>query len=111
VSLAAGLAIVYRPEVRRMPVLLVVAAVLGLAAAAAPDVAPLFAQAALPGAALALGAWALRLVSDPQRTGSRLIPQVAVSASSLTRPLAARPSLIVASALDDSPTTTQARSP
>ncbi len=111
VSLAAGLAIVYRPEVRRMPLLLVVAAVLGLAAAVAPDVAPLFAQAALPGAALALGAWALRLVSDPQRTGGRLIPQVAVSASSLTRPHAARPSLIVASALDDSPTTTQARSP
>jgi hypothetical protein len=108
-SLAGGLALVYRPVLRRMPLLLGAAAVVGIAAAAAPNVAPLVAQAALPGAALALVAWVLRIVIDPRRGQAAPGPRVMVSASSLTRPHAARPSLIVTSAVDDSPSSTQAR--
>lgn len=108
-SLAGGMALVYLPVLRRMPLLLGAAAVVGIAAAAAPDVAPLVAQAAIPGVALALMAWALRIVIDPRRGHAALGPRVTVSASSLTRPHVARPSLIVTSPVDDSPSSTQAR--
>jgi hypothetical protein len=65
--LAAGLAAVYRPALRRLPVLVGAAAVAGLAVAAFPDVAPLVAQAAVPGAVLALAAAVLRRLIDGRR--------------------------------------------
>jgi len=69
-SLGLGLAIVYRPWLRRVPVLVVVTAVLGFLAAVAPAAAPLVAQASLPGFGLAAAAWALRMLLDPARTDS-----------------------------------------
>jgi hypothetical protein len=71
-SLALGLAILYRPWLRRVPVLVVLAAALGFLAAVAPSVAPLVAQAALPGCGLAVAAWALRAVLDPAGRGAGL---------------------------------------
>jgi hypothetical protein len=109
VSLAVGMALVYRPVLRRVPLLTGAAAVLGLAAVAAPNVSPLVVQAAVPGAVLALAAWALRILVTPRRGHGDSGPRAPVSASSLTRPHAPRPSLIVTSAVDDAPSTTQAR--
>lgn len=94
-ALAAGLAFAYVPAARRPVVLLPIVAVVGLAAAAVPDLAPLAAQAALPGAALSLVAWGLRNWLDRDLRRSATVMPPAVSASSLTRPLAA-PSLVVA---------------
>jgi len=71
-SLALGLAILYRPWLRRVPVLVVLAAALGFLAAFAPSVAPLVAQAALPGCGLAVTAWVLRAVLDPASRGAGL---------------------------------------
>ncbi len=106
-SLAAGLLAVYRAAWRRVSVLVSVIAILGLGAAAFPEIAPLVAQAAVPGAALALLAWALRFTLErrPRRDDSFPAP-----ASSLTRP-AVQPSLIVAQGIDQPSTATHARLP
>jgi hypothetical protein len=55
-----------------VPVLVVLAAALGFLAAFAPSVAPLVAQAALPGCGLAVTAWVLRAVLDPASRGAGL---------------------------------------
>jgi hypothetical protein len=94
--LALGLLGVYLPWLRTVPVVLCLAVIASLAAAGFPELAPLVAQAALPGAALALLAAALRFVLDkrsPPPPPSRL-PAVVVSASSLTQ-VAPQPSLII----------------
>ncbi|MFM7109126.1 MAG: hypothetical protein ACKOZU_11130 [Planctomycetaceae bacterium] len=94
-ALAAGLALAYRPVARRAAVVLPGVAAVGLAAAALPDLAPLAAQAALPGVALSLLAWVLRgrLDREPRRLDASPAP-AAVSGSSLTRAVTA-PSLLV----------------
>lgn len=84
-SLALGLAILYRPWLRRVPVLVVLAAALGFLAAVAPAVAPLVAQAALPGCGLAVAAWALRAVLDPAGRGAGL-PAAPLPPSSVALP-------------------------
>ena len=94
--LALGLLGVYLPWLRTVPVVLGLAVVAGLAAAAFPELAPLVVQAAVPGAALAALAAALRFVLDersPTPPPPRL-PAAVVSASSLTQ-VAPQPSLII----------------
>ena len=63
-TLAVGLAIVYRPMLRRVPAVLSLGAAAVMAAALAPDLAPLIGLAASPGAVLALAAAALRIMID-----------------------------------------------
>ena len=92
--LAVALAVVQRPRLRSPPLLLGAAAAASLAAAAVPDVAPLLAQAALPGAVLAVLAAGLRLVVNRGMLPAARPPVVAVSASSITQP-APVPSLIL----------------
>jgi len=94
--LAVGLLGVYLQRLRTVPVVLGLAAVGSLAAAVFPELAPLVAQAAVPGVALTLLAAALRLVLhwrqrelSPARASSPV-----VSASSLTQ-VAPQPSLII----------------
>jgi hypothetical protein len=96
--LALGLLGVYLPWLRTVPVVLGLAVVAILAAAAFPELAPLVVQAAVPGAALAVLAAALRFVLDersptPLPTPTRG-PAAVVSASSLTQ-VAPQPSLII----------------
>jgi hypothetical protein len=93
---ALGLLGVYQPRLRSIPVVLGLTAIASLAAALFPDLAPLVAQAAVPGTALTVLAAALRLVLDRRTTIplSRL-PVPAVSASSMTQ-VAPQPSLIIA---------------
>ena len=100
--LATGLAMLYRPSLRRTSVVLPVAACLAMAAAVVPDLAPLAVQAAIPGAALSLLAVLLRgfLDHDTDRRSERVAAArrhnvAVVSASSMTR-TASQPSLIVA---------------
>ena len=102
--LAAGLALVYRQGLRRVSVVTAAGACLAIAAALLPDLAPLVAQAAIPGMALSLVAALLRVFIDRGPAADRgrtdrmqpPRPQVAVvSASSLTRAVSP-PSLIVA---------------
>jgi hypothetical protein len=91
--LAAGLAAVYRPALCRLPVLVGAAAVAGLAVAAFPDVAPIVAQAAVPGAVLAVAAAILR----PLVEGRTVVPRnrgPGGGTSSLTE-VAPHPSLII----------------
>lgn len=91
-----GLLGVYQPRLRSMPLVLGFAAIVSLAAAMFPDLAPLVAQAAVPGTALTVLAAALRLTLD-RRTSvppSR-VPVPVVSASSMTQ-VASQPSLIIA---------------
>lgn len=96
--LALGLLGVYLPRLRTVPVVLGLAVVTILAAAAFPELAPLVVQSAVPGAALAVLAAALRFVLDPRSptplpTPTRG-PAAVVSASSLTQ-VAPQPSLII----------------
>jgi len=93
---ALGLLGVYQPRLRSVPVVLGLTAVASLAAALFPDLAPLVAQAAVPGTALTVLAAVLRLLLDRRTTipPSRL-PVPAVSASSMTQ-VAPQPSLIIA---------------
>ena len=95
-ALAVGLAFASGLVARRPIVVVPLLAAVAVAAAARPDLAPLVAQAALPGLALALVGWALRFFADgtAQSAPARQRPQV-VSASSLTRALPAE-SLVVA---------------
>jgi hypothetical protein len=108
-ALAVGLAAVYRPWWRTSGVWIALAASLALAAAMSPDVAPLVAQAAVPGLVLAVVAWALRLFSERSTGRGLRMAAPSAPASSLTRLNAAPPSLIVASGIDEASTTTQAR--
>jgi hypothetical protein len=94
--LAIGVLSVYWPRLRSVPWVLGTAVAASLAAAAFPQLAPLVAQAAIPGAALAMLAAALRKMVD--RRGVSLPARGAVvlgSASSLTQ-VAPLPSLIIA---------------
>lgn len=93
-TLAGGLALAYRPALRRTAVVLPGIAAAGLAAAAFPGLAPLAAQAALPGVALSLLAWALRARLDPAARRPAAAAAAVVSGSSLTRAVTA-PSLVV----------------
>jgi hypothetical protein len=96
VTLAAGLAVAYRPWLRRTPLILPVVAGLVLASAATPELAALLGQAAVPGIALTLVAWALRgLLDRPHGVNLRPLPAL-VSPSSMTRSLGESPSLVVA---------------
>ena len=94
--LAVGLALVYRPMARRTPVVLAMAVTLTLVAAAAPDLAPLVAQAALPGVALSLLAAGLRVFVERSNrpVRPRLAPIVAANSSTRFR---AVPSIVIAS--------------
>ncbi|MFM9059780.1 MAG: hypothetical protein ACKOSQ_11770 [Planctomycetaceae bacterium] len=95
IALAAGLALAYVAAARRPAVLIPLVAAVGVAAAALPDLAPLAAQAAVPGAVLSLLAWIMRGVLDRGVRGPTPAPLVAVSASSITRAVTA-PSLVIA---------------
>lgn len=108
-TLALGLAAVYRPWWRRSEVWVAIAAILALAAAVTPDVAPLVAQAAVPGLMLAAVAWGLQVFAERPRHGGLRAPSSAAPGSSLTRLNAVPPSLIVASRIDEASTTSQAR--
>ncbi|MEI7782215.1 MAG: hypothetical protein WCJ18_09860, partial [Planctomycetota bacterium] len=94
--LAIGLVMVYRPTARRTPAVLAIAVMLTLVAAAVPDLAPLVAQAALPGVALSLLAAGLRVFVE--RAGQSVRPRLApiVTANSSTR-FQAMPSIVIAS--------------
>jgi hypothetical protein len=94
-ALAAGLMWAYVAAARRPVVVVPLLAAVGVAAAALPDLAPLAAQAALPGVALALLAWGLRAFLDRESRPSAARPSPpGVSASSLTR-VVSSPSLLV----------------
>jgi hypothetical protein len=92
-SLAIGLALVYRPAWRQTPVLLGLLASAALLAAAAPQAAVLMAQAAVPGAALAVLAATIRWFLEQPTARPR--PAVPAAASSLTRTNSPAVSLIV----------------
>ena len=109
-SLGLGLAIVYRSWLRRVPVLVVIAALLGFLAAVAPALAPLVAQAALPGCGLAAAAWMLRALLDPGRTGSGAAAAVPQPPSSMVVPRGG-PSLIIDPAVVTGSTATRRRPP
>jgi hypothetical protein len=108
-ALALGLAMVYRPWWRSPRVWITVAAVLALAAAVRPDLAPLVAQAAAPGLALAAVAWALRSFTTRGRSGGLRLPPPSAAASSLTRFNAPPPSLIVSSGIEAASTASRVR--
>jgi hypothetical protein len=101
-ALALGLAFVYRPAVRRTSVVLTLASGLVLAASAMPDLAPLFAQAAVPGLVFSLVAAGLRFfVERPAATGRpRLAPMVTSGSSTRFVPA---PSLVIAPSAMHSP--------
>jgi hypothetical protein len=73
-----GLLLLYRPALRRVPVALGLAAAAALGASAAPDLAPLAIQAALPGVGLMLLAAGLRLALDQPRPAEiqRRVPRL-----------------------------------
>jgi hypothetical protein len=92
---ALGILGVYQPRLRSVPVVLGLAVIASLAAALFPDLAPLAAQAAVPGAALAALAAMLRFIVDRRTTAPPArLPVPAISASSVTQ-VAPQPSLIV----------------
>jgi len=93
-ALAAGLALAYVPLLRRPLFVVPLAAAAGLTATAVPDAGTLVAQAAVPGAVLAILAWLLRawLDRDPSAAVSLALGP---SGSSLTREAAPPPSVLV----------------
>jgi len=93
-ALAAGLALAYVPALRRPAVIVPLLAAVAVGAAALPDLAPLAARAAVPGAALALLAWVLRGLVDRQPHVATARQPAAVSASSLTR-VVSPPAIVV----------------
>jgi len=106
-TLAIGLAIVYHPALRRVPAVLSIGAAAVMAAALVPDLAPLIALAALPGAVLALVAAVLRLVVDrPARRP--FTPVTMVSPESSTRFVPGASILIAPSVAGSSGTATRA---
>ena len=102
-TLAVGLAIVYRPMLRRVPAVLSLGAAAVMAVALAPDLAPLIGLAALPGAVLALAAAALRIMID--RPARR--PLAPMSSESSTRFIPAASILIAPSVAAASGTATR----
>lgn len=102
-TLAVGLALVYRPWLRRVPVVLSMGACVALAAAVAPDLAPLAGLAAVPGVALSLLAAALRMFVD-QPAGRPAPPAFVIPAESSTRYVPAA-SIVIAPSVAQSPTT------
>ena len=108
-TLAAGLVVTYRVGWRRPRVLVAAVATVGLAAAAAPELAPLVAQAALPGMSLAILAWVLKAIVDRPSTGGTRGSVPLASASSLARPRLSAPSLIVGAAVEQGSTATHVR--
>jgi len=108
-TLAIGLAVVYRPSLRRVPTVLSLGAAAVMAAALMPDLAPLLGLSALPGTVLALFAAALRLVVD--RPATRAHPTVAtLPAESSTRFIPGPSILIAPSVAASSGTATRAGS-
>lgn len=103
-TLAIGLLFVYWPSLLRTPTLLALITVIGLFAAAAPDMAMLVAQAAFPGAVMAMLAAGLRRVLDPPSARSR--PPTPMPTSSMARQSSPPVSLIVASQVGTGSTTT-----
>jgi hypothetical protein len=108
VALSLGLALVYRPWWRTPGVWITLAAVLAVAAAIWPDLAPLVAQAAVPGLVLAAVAWALRSFTTRGSGGGQRIPPPSAAASSLTR-FHGTPSLIVSSGVEAASTASRMR--
>jgi hypothetical protein len=95
-ALAIGLALAYRPTLRRPGVVVPLLAALVLAAAASPGLAPLVMQSAAPGVVLVLLAWFLRAALDRPAPGIDLLPdEVMVSATTLTRQLSGPPAIVV----------------
>jgi len=84
-ALGLGLAVVYRPAFRRLPVVILAAATAGLLAALVPAVAPLVLQAAVPGVGLAVAAWALRRVTERRGGPSLMVGTEPQPASSFAR--------------------------
>ena len=102
IALAVGLALVYRPRLRRVPVVLSIGACIALAAAVAPDLAPLAGLAAVPGVALSLLAAALRLFVD-RPAGRPSPPGFSLPADSSTRYVPAA-SIVISPSVAESPT-------
>lgn len=102
-TLAAGLALVYRAALRRVPIVLSIGACLAMAAALAPDLAPLVVLAAIPGIALSLLAVALRLFVD-RPAGRPTPPGPTLPGESSTRYMPA-PSIVISPSAVHSPTT------
>jgi hypothetical protein len=103
ITLAVGLALVYRATLRRVPVVLSIGAGVALVAALVPDLAPLAGLAAVPGVALSLLAAALRAFVD--RPAVRL-PQAGLplAAESSTRYMPTA-SIVISPSVVHSPTT------
>jgi hypothetical protein len=94
IGLAVGLTMVFRPPCRRPAVVIAILAAAAVLWAAVPQLAPLVAQAAVPGVALALLAALLQRLTAVRPTGRPDL--TAGSASSMTRTAVPLPSLIVA---------------
>ena len=108
--LGLGLAMVYRPGMRSTPVVLGIASTVALAAAMAPDLSPLMAQAAIPGALLSLVAGALRGIVDvPTLSGRVKQPAVVITSKSSTHMVPAPSVLIRPSAMRLQESVTAAR--
>jgi len=98
--LGLGLAMVYRPYMRSTPVVLGIASTVAIAAATVPDLSPLMAQAAIPGALLSLVAAALRGIIDvPTLSKSVRQPAVVSASKSSTHMVPAASVLIRPSAM------------
>ncbi|MFN9368813.1 MAG: hypothetical protein ACK6CT_08600, partial [Planctomycetia bacterium] len=111
-TLAIGLAFVYRPAIRRTPIVLALGGCTALATACFPDVAPLWALGALPGIVLAAGAWGLRVAVDGrERSAATPIPGAGAAASSMTRIAGSAPSLILSPTAMGSSVNTTGRGP
>jgi hypothetical protein len=100
--LAVGLAMVYRPTVRRPAVVVSIAAGLAMAAAAVPDLIPLAALSAAPGVALSLLAAGLHALVNRTARPARPVFMPAVSSDTSTRFLP-NPSIVIASSAIQSP--------
>ena len=98
-TLALGLAFVYRPAVRRTSVVLALASGLVLAASAMPELAPLFAQAAVPGLVFSLVAAGLRFFVGRPAAAGRSRPAPIVTSGSSTRFVPAASLVIAPSAM------------
>ncbi|MFM7206506.1 MAG: hypothetical protein ACKO4T_07560 [Planctomycetaceae bacterium] len=109
VSLAAAFAAIHRPGWRRPGLWVAIAAGLTLAAAAAPSLVPLVAQAAVPGVLLGGLGWALHSIStrEPRRDPAPVAGTTAPS--SLTRLTDVAHASFVPSGIEEASTRTQPR--